>query len=137
MIDITAIIAEINAYLAALTIPFKSLETGRIRETVSAAQMPACDIAGGSATSVQAAGYVSWSAPITIVIRTQSAKRPTGATDARAYAKAVVGALTGRKGTAFDVLRNFSIISSDEEAPAGSGATLHFAVVTVTARKDI
>ena len=29
MIDITAIIAEINAYLAALTIPFKSLETGR------------------------------------------------------------------------------------------------------------
>ncbi len=133
MIQTTAIMGEIYDRISDLA--FKSVQCGRIRELVSAAQMPACDIGGGSASCIQRAGYQEWSAPIVIVIRTQSsANRRAASDDARDLASQVVDALAGTKGTYYDVFRDFQVTTSDEDE-AGTGKTIHIAVVQLTARK--
>jgi hypothetical protein len=126
---------EVYDLLVALGDPFKSIIYGRVRELVTAAQMPACDIAGGSATSLQRAGYTEWSTPITIIIRTQDNTRRTATNDARKFARASVEKLANTTGVYYDVFRNFSITTSDEDS-AGNGKTIHVAVIQFTARKD-
>ena len=137
MIDITAILGEIYDRISAASAnPFTSLVyAARVRELVTAAQMPACDIAGGSATSVQRAGYTEWSALITIVIRSQSVKRRTGAGYAMQYANWTVSLLRNTKGVCYDVFRDFAVTTIDDDE-TGTGATVHTAVIQFTARKD-
>ena len=137
MIDTTAIAGEVYDLIAANVAGIKSLEYGRIRELTTSAQMPAVDIACGSATSQQFAGYCTWRAPITIVVRTQSTKRRAATNTARAFANTIVDVLQSQKGiTYYDVLREFVVSTSDEEQ-AGNGATNHIAVVMCTAIKDV
>jgi hypothetical protein len=104
MIDLNDIDSEI-ANLAASVGGFTSVETGRIREAVPAAQMPALDVSCSGHKSEQTAN-VEYKVPVMIVIRRRDFTRADNAQQFKEFIRQIIAVFEGYKGAAFDVIRN-------------------------------
>jgi hypothetical protein len=133
MIDFSRIEETVAGLLLGLT-DFRSTETGRVRETVPVAAMPALDVsATGHKTTYDA--NIHYSVSVVAVIRRKGFDRTDNANEFKDLIEQTCALLEMATGDQwFDCITDLS--SETGEEAEGSGALIRVGVIRVTALKD-
>lgn len=128
MIDFSAIEVELGT---ALSTGFKTIECGRIRETVPNASMPALDISCQGHTYKREDPEARYKIPCTLVIRRMGFDRADDAAKFKENIEQLSNSLeTYGKGTAFNVVRGIS--SQIQEGDSGNGSVIRAGLIQIT-----
>jgi hypothetical protein len=129
MIDFSAIEAELKTALSSVT-TFKSIECGRIRETVATAQMPSLDISCQGHTYKREDPEAAYKSPALLVIRRMGFDRSADADAFKVLIEQICNILESTHGTAFNVIRGIS--SQIQEGDSGNGSVIRAGVIQIT-----
>jgi hypothetical protein len=129
MIDFSTIEAELKTALLPIE-KFKTIEIGRIRETVATAQMPALDISCFGHTYNFHDVEAQYKIPCAIIIRRVGFDRTDNANEFKVLFERACTILETLRGTAFNVVRG--IDAQLQESDSGNGSIVRAGVIQIT-----
>jgi len=129
MIDFSAIEAELKTALAVVD-KFKTIEAGRIRETVATSLMPALDISCFGHQYNFHDPEAQYKIPTAIVIRCMGFDRTDNANAFKVLFERACAILETLRGTAFNVVRG--IDAQIQETDSGNGSIVRAGVIQLT-----